>query len=59
MAARFCCMRYHTGEIAVRLLFVAIVLCLAGCSGLYLGDNPGPDVSKERGPLTRPPPLQP
>lgn len=29
-----------------------IVMWLAGCSGLYLGDNPGPDVAKQTGPLT-------
>lgn len=34
----------------------AALLALAGCNGLYLGDNPAPDVKKERSPLTIPPP---
>ena len=42
----------------MRIILVAMLLGLSGCNGLYLGDNPGPDVSKERGPLTTPPPLQ-
>lgn len=34
----------------------AAALAVAGCNGLYLGDNPRPDVRKELGPLTVPPP---
>ena len=35
------------------LLLVSLaLLCLAGCAGVDLGDNPGPDVPKQRGPLT-------
>ena len=34
---------------------VLAALALGGCSRLYLGDNPGPDVVKQTGPLTRPP----
>ena len=34
---------------------IVAALALAGCTRLYLGDNPGPDVSKQTGPLTRPP----
>ena len=33
----------------------AVLLFLTGCGGLYFGDNPGPDVRKETGPLTVPP----
>ncbi len=40
----------------VDLLAVAALCGLAGCSGLYFGDNPGRDVRKEAGPLTVPPP---
>lgn len=39
-----------------RAATIAALLSLAGCNGLYLGDNPVPDVKKERGPLTIPPP---
>ena len=41
--------------LAVRVLLAAGVTAAAGCSGLNLGDNPGPDVAKQVGPLTRPP----
>ncbi len=34
----------------------AVLLALSGCNGLYFGDNPGPDVRKQIGPLTVPPP---
>ena len=34
-----------------------LCLLLAGCSGIDLRNNPGPDVSKETGPLTVPPAL--
>ena len=34
---------------------IVAAFVLAGCSRLYLGDNPGPDVAKQTGPLTRPP----
>ncbi len=37
------------------LLAVAMLCGLAGCNGLYFGDNPGRDVRKETGPLTVPP----
>ncbi len=33
----------------------AVLLSVAGCGGLYLGDNPRPDTRKETGPLTVPP----
>ena len=33
----------------------AALLSIAGCGSLYLGDNPGPDMRKETGPLTVPP----
>ena len=38
-----------------RAAATATLLALSGCNGLYLGDNPAPDVKKERGPLTIPP----
>lgn len=34
---------------------VVMVLALAGCGGIDFGDNPGPDVRKQTGPLTTPP----
>ena len=40
---------------ANRLLAVLILLSPSACSGIYLGDNPGPDVRKESGPLIVPP----
>lgn len=43
----------------IRAAAAAVLLSLAGCNGLYFGDNPGPDVRKERGPLTVPPRLVP
>ncbi len=51
-------MRGDTKDSAVRIILVATLLGLSGCNGLYLGDNPGPDVAKEHGPLTTPPPLR-
>jgi hypothetical protein len=39
----------------VRFACVICLSALTGCSGLYLGDNPGPDVAKQTGPLTAPP----
>ena len=39
-----------------RAAVLGALLLLTACNGLYLGDNPGPDVRKERGPLTIPPP---
>ena len=44
----------------MRILVPAAVLCLllTGCNGIDLGDNPSPDVAKQQGPLTVPPPLQ-
>ena len=41
----------------MRIVLIAALLCLAGCSGLYFGDNPRPDVPKENSALTTPPPL--
>jgi len=35
-------------------LFV-VLLGLAACGGIDFGDRPGPDVSKQLGPLTKPP----
>ena len=38
-----------------RVTFVLAACCLlatAGCGGIDLGDNPGPDVPKQAGPLT-------
>jgi hypothetical protein len=43
----------------VKIILAVAMLGLAGCSGLYLGDNPRPDVSKQTGPLTTPPALRP
>ena len=40
----------------MRVAAVAALLSLTACNGLYFGDSPGPDVRKERGPLTVPPP---
>lgn len=40
----------------IRFALVAALLVLAACSGIETGLNPGPDVRKERGPLTIPPP---
>ncbi len=34
------------------ILAVGALLAMAACSGIDLGDNPGPDVSKQVGPLT-------
>ncbi len=34
------------------VVFAGVSLVLAACSGIDLGDNPGPDVSKQVGPLT-------
>jgi hypothetical protein len=42
----------------LRLAVFTVLLAIGGCNGLYFGDNPRPDVSKERGPLTTPPPLR-
>ena len=36
----------------MRITASLLILLLAGCSGVDLGDNPGPDVAKQRGPLT-------
>ena len=38
-----------------RLGALGLLAALAGCNGLYLGDNPRRDVPKETGPLTEPP----
>ena len=35
---------------------LALLLALAGCGGFDTGLNPRPDVRKEQGPLTVPPP---
>ena len=35
---------------------LAALLGLAACGGIDFGDNPGPDVQKQLGPLTVPPP---
>ena len=48
-----------TARAGIRAATAAILLSVAGCGGLYFGDNPGPDVRKERGPLTIPPRLVP
>ena len=40
----------------LRITIALFCLTLSGCNGINLGDNPGPDVSKQRGPLTVPPP---
>ncbi len=42
---------------ALRIAALLAALAAAGCSGIYLGDNPGPDVAKQKGPLTLPPAL--
>ena len=34
------------------VLCATALLALAACGGLNLGDNPGPDVPKQTGPLT-------
>jgi hypothetical protein len=39
-------------RIGIAVLVAVALGALAGCSGLYLGDNPGRDVAKETGPLT-------
>ena len=36
-------------------MLILVLLAVAGCNGIDLGMNPGPDVRKEQGPLTRPP----
>ncbi len=36
----------------IRCALIAALLGLSACSGLDFGDNPWPDVSKQRGPLT-------
>ncbi|WP_158742649.1 hypothetical protein [Acidisphaera sp. L21] len=43
----------------MRIILIVALLGLPGCSGVYLGDNPRPDVSKQTGPLTTPPSLRP
>ena len=40
----------------VRRAALAVLLALSGCSGIDFGDRPGPDVRKQSGPLTVPPP---
>ena len=40
----------------VRRAALAVLLALSGCNGIDFGDRPGPDVRKEVGPLTVPPP---
>lgn len=40
----------------MRLAGLTLVLALCGCNGIDTGFNPGPDVRKEVGPLTVPPP---
>ena len=42
-------------HIVLRAAAVISILAASGCGGIDLGDNPGPDVRKERGPLTVPP----
>jgi predicted small lipoprotein YifL len=37
------------------VLAIVALFGLAGCNGLYFGDDPGRDVRKETGPLTVPP----
>ena len=39
----------------LRAALLAGLGAVAGCSGLNLGDNPGREVPKQVGPLTRPP----
>jgi hypothetical protein len=39
----------------MRIAASLLILLLAGCSGIDLGDNPGKDVAKQTGPLTVPP----
>ena len=41
----------------LRIIAALACLALATCNGIDLGDNPQPDVHKENGPLTVPPPL--
>ncbi len=44
------------GGAPIACLGLAVTLvALAGCSGINLGDSPGPDVAKQTGPLTAPP----
>ena len=40
----------------VRRTVFAVLLAVSGCNGINFGDSPGPDVRKEVGPLTVPPP---
>jgi hypothetical protein len=39
----------------MRIIAVVLCLMLASCGGINLGDNPGPDVPKQAGPLSVPP----
>ena len=52
------CMQAAMRTMSLRLAALTVLLTVSGCNGLYFGDNPRPDVSKERGPLTTPPPLR-
>ena len=40
----------------VRGAVLAVLLAVSGCNGINFGDSPGPDVRKQTGPLTVPPP---
>ena len=40
----------------IRTTVFAALLGLAACGGIDFGDSPGPDVRKQTGPLTVPPP---
>ncbi len=39
----------------IRITAALLCLVLSGCNGIDLGDNPPPEVAKQRGPLTVPP----
>ena len=41
-----------TLRLTLSLLTACCLLAAAACNGIDLGDNPGPDVSKQVGPLT-------
>ncbi|MGI4799059.1 MAG: hypothetical protein ACRYF2_07890 [Janthinobacterium lividum] len=39
----------------IRVVAIALLLATSACGGFDTGLNPGPDVSKQQGPLTTPP----
>ena len=39
----------------IRVVAIALLLATSACGGFDTGLNPGPDVSKQQGPLTAPP----